>query len=193
MEGGTPDPQAPAQWRSEEPPGGWSQPLPPSVRRDDTYAVKYGLGRAWGFTVASFGIWGFVWFHRNRKLFDGELGTGRDDALPHTFALLVPVLNLFVIHWLWRDISEARRRLGMEPFPDVPYLVGAVFLAPVFYSIVLGHVNEYWDVRTQGLASDAPVSTGEKLALAAGIAFWLFFVLLIVLAIVILAVAGTSS
>jgi hypothetical protein len=71
------------------------------------YAVKYGLGRAWGYSALSSGMWLVYWFHRNRKLLDGELGRGRDDALVHSIGLLVPVWNIFVLYWLYREATEA--------------------------------------------------------------------------------------
>ena len=187
-----PDPQAPSA-AGQEPPGGWHQPAAPVATVDDAYAVKTGLGRAWGFAILSFGFWTYVWFYRQRKLIDGELGHGRDDATLHTLGLLVPILNFFIVYWFWRDVNEVRRRVGLEPFPDVAYIVGSIFLAPVFYSLALGHVNEYWDVRTQGLASEGRVTSMEKVAIGVGIAIWALFVLTIVVSILIVIIAAGAS
>ena len=75
-----------------------------------------GEVRAWavpGATACSAsGTWTFYWFYGTRRLLDGELGRGRDDALLHTLGLLVPVLNIFVLYWLYRDLDELRRRPG---------------------------------------------------------------------------------
>jgi hypothetical protein len=174
----------------QEPPGGWS--APPAYAAD-AYAVKRGLGRVWGFSILSFGIYGFYWFHVTRKQLDGELGQGRDDATLHTVGLVVPILNYFILFWLWRDLSALRERIGQSGFPAGGYVAGAIFLAPVFYSLVLVKLNEYWDARTQGLATDAPVTTGEKVAVGIGAAFWVLWVLIIVLSIIIAIVAGSSS
>jgi hypothetical protein len=62
------------------------------------HAVKYGLGRAWGYSVLSFGAWPFYWFYGNRRLLDGETARRRDDALLHTLGLCVPVLNGFILY-----------------------------------------------------------------------------------------------
>jgi len=137
------------------------------------YAVKYGLARACGFSVLALGLWTAYWLHRNRKLFDGELGRGRDDAVFHTVGFFVPILNVFVIYWLYRDLDELRLRAGLSGIPVAAYVVGAVFAAPVVYIIALGQVNEYWDVRTGGAAVEAPVTIGEKAVLAVGAAWWL--------------------
>ena len=141
------------------------------------YAVKYGLGRAWGFSLLSFGLWLVVWFHRTRRLFDGELARGRDDALVHSIGLLVPIWNIFVLFWLYRDLDELRRRNGL-PGLEVPlYTVGGALAPAITYSIALGKFNELWDTRTQGLAVESPVTAAEKAALAAGGVLWLVYVL----------------
>jgi hypothetical protein len=156
------------------------------------YAVKYSLGRAWGYGALSFGLWTFYWFHVNRRLFDGETGRGRDDALLHTLGLLVPVLNFFIIYWLYRDLDELRRRSGLTGLPVGGYLVGAIFAAPILYSIALGKVNEYWDVRTQGLAAEAPTTGAEKAVIAVGVAFWALWLLTMVLTVMLLLFAASG-
>jgi hypothetical protein len=156
------------------------------------YAVKYGLGRAWGYSVLSFMLWTAYWFHRNRRLLDGETGRGRDDALLHTLGLYVPVLNVFILYWLYRDLDEVRRRIGLAGLPVGGYVAGGVLAAPVLYSIALGKLNEYWDVRTQGLAAEAPTTSAEKAVLAVGASFWILWVLSMLL-VVMLVIFGTSS
>ena len=137
------------------------------------YAVKYGLGRAWGFSVVTSGLWTAYWLHRTRKLFDGELGQGRDDAVFHTVGMFVPILNVFVLYWLYRDLDALRRHVGLTGIQVPGYVVGAVFAAPLVYSIALEKVNEFWDVRTQGLATEAAVTSPEKVLLAVGASLWL--------------------
>ena len=110
----------------------------------------------------------------------------------HTLGLLVPFLNFFVVYWLWRDLDELRRRAGLPGFPIVGYVVGSIFLAPVFYSLVNERLNQYWDTRSQGYATDAPVTSTEKIVTAIGaglFALWILFCVLLL----ILAVATSSS
>jgi hypothetical protein len=149
------------------------------------YGVKYSLGRAWGFSVLSLWLWTAYWLHGTRKLFDGELGHGRDDAMFHTVGVFVPVLNVFVLYWLYRDLDELRRRAGLTGIPVAAYVVGAIFALPVIYSIALLKVNEYWDSRTQGLATEASVTSREKVVLAVGAALWLLWAATIILALLI--------
>jgi hypothetical protein len=158
----------------------------------EAYAVKRPLSRVWAYCVLSFGLYAYAWFHVHRKLLDGELGLGRDDATLHTLGLLVPILNFFIIHWLWRDLNVLRLRSGLPEFPEVAYLVGSIFLAPVFFSLVANGLNEYWDVRTRGLASDAELTTFEKASLAVGGAFLALWPLTLVFAIIVLVLAATG-
>jgi hypothetical protein len=132
------------------------------------YGVKHSLGRAWGFTALSVGLWPIVWLHRTRKLLDGELARGRDDALVHSIGLLVPVWNIFVLYWLYRDLDELRRWHGLTELPAAAYTAGGALAPAVIYSIALGKFNEFWDRRTHGLAVEAPVTTGEKAVLLVG-------------------------
>jgi hypothetical protein len=156
------------------------------------YAVKYTLLRAWGYSLISFGLWPGYWFYVTRRLFDGEVGRGRNDALLHTLGVFVPVLNIFILHWLYRDLDELRRRSGLPALPVAAYVVGGVFAAPILYSIALEKVNEYWDVRTQGLAVEAPTTGAEKAVVAVGGAFWLLCVLWLVL-FALLVILGSAS
>ena len=151
----------------------------------EAWRVKRSLGRCWGFMLLSFGIYAPYWVYVTRKLLDTELQEGRDDAAFHTVGTFVPVLNYFVAYWIWRDIDRLRRAVGLPPF-EVGLYVGLTVVggAPITYSLVLNRFNEYWDVRSQGWATDAPITTGEKLVVAAGAAIWLLFVLGFALALI---------
>lgn len=154
------------------------------------YAVKHSLARAWGLSVLSFGLWTALWLHRTRKLFDGELANGRDDAGFHSIGLFVPGLNALVLYWLYRDLDELRRRAGLGGIVVPLYVTGGIFAAPVVYSIALGQVNELWDARTRGLAVEAPITGGEKAVIAVGAAAWLFWIAWAVLVVLFLFDAG---
>jgi hypothetical protein len=152
-------------------------------------AIKRGVGRVIGFTILSPLIYPYYWFFVTRKQLNSELGN-TDDAGLYTAGLLVPILNVIIIYWLWRDIDALRRRLGMPEFNVILWLVLSAFVpfaALVFYPMVVNQLNEYWDVRTQGSAITAPVTTGEKIAVGIGAAFWALFVLIIVIAIIVAA------
>ena len=157
------------------------------------YAVKYSLERAWIYSMLSIGLWTAYWLYVTRKLFDGETGRGRDDAVLHTLGLYVPVLNIFILYWLYRDLSELRQRMGLAELPVPAYVVGGAFLAPVIYSIALGKVNEFWGVRTRGLATEAPMPGAEKAVVAVGASFWVLSVLWLLLFVLLVALGAISS
>ena len=136
------------------------------------YAVKYGLGRAGGGTALTFGMWLVFWFHRTRRLLDGELGGSRDDAVLHSIGLLVPVWNILVLYWLYRDLDELRRWHGLPEIPVAAYVAGGALAPAIMYSVALGKVNEFWDIRTHGLAADAPITGGENALFAVGSTLW---------------------
>lgn len=135
------------------------------------WSVKRSLGRCWGFTALSFALYGPYWVYVTRRVLDQELQNGRDDAAFHTVGSFIPILNYFVDYWLWRDIDRLRRSIGLSPFPVGVY-VGLTVIggAPVTYSLVCNHLNEYWDRRSLGWAAEAPVTTGEVLVAVAGAA-----------------------
>ena len=159
----------------------------------DTWAVKRSTGRCWGYAAVSFGLWTLFWFHNYRRLLDAEMGQGRDDAALHTVGLFVPVLNFFIIYWLWRDLDILRRHVGLPAFPVVGYVVGAIFIQPVLYSFANERLNEYWDTRSQGHATEAPVTTNEKIVTGIGAGLFLLYLLFMVLVVVLAIVAGSGS
>jgi hypothetical protein len=195
-------PQAPAPQQPggtlQQPGGFQTQPAGPVATADPHHGQKFPMGRAWGFTILTFGLWGFYWFYTTRKEVDLELGGQRDDALLHTLGLLIPILNFFCIYWLWRDISLLCQRSGVGEFSPGGYLAGLIVLsfiglgAPIFYSLVLSKLNEFWDRRAGGVAPVRPVATAEKVVVGIGIALLLLYFLIIVI-VIIAAAAGSST
>jgi hypothetical protein len=187
-EPGTPPPPPPPEPPPAQPglvPPGYSQPVGPPGASGPVVgemAIKRGVGRVIGFTLLSPVIYPYYWFFVTRKQLNSELGS-TDDAGLYTAGLLVPILNIIIIYWLWRDIDALRRRVGMPEINVILWLVLSAFVpfaAIVFYPMIVNRLNEYWDVRTQGAAITAPVTSGEKIAVAIGAAFWALFVLIIV-------------
>ncbi len=189
-----PPPPGPGQPAGAVPPGYGRPPMPaggsgPVVGE---LAIKRGVGRVIGFSVLSFGIYTYYWFFVTRKQLNSELSSTDDPGL-YTAGLLVPILNIIITYWLWRDLDALRRRVGLPEFNVILWLVLAMFIpfaALVIYPMVVQRLNEYWDARTAGAAVTAPVTTGEKIVVGIGAAIWAFFVLIIV--IVIIASAASS-
>jgi hypothetical protein len=198
--GGTPPPPAPPP---SGPPAGAAPPQVPPAPPPAQYptavpgvgpaagelAIKRSFWRCALASIASFGIYTFWWFYQYRRRISAELGK-TDDAALHTVGLLVPFLNYYLIYLLWKDISDARIRIGLSEIPAVAYIIGAIFIAPVFYGIVNAQLNEYWDHRTAGQAADAPWTSGEKLVTFVPLVLFGGFMLLVFL--LIIAAASTS-
>jgi len=133
------------------------------------FAIKRSVARAVLCSIASFGVYTLYWFYQYRSRISAELGK-RDEAALHTAGLLVPFLNLYLIYTFWIDVSTVRQRVGLEEIPAARYIVLSVIpfvslvTGPVCYALVAQRLNEYWDVRTGGTATDAPFRGGEKLA-----------------------------
>jgi len=158
-----------------------------------TYGVKFSQRRAWGLSIVTWGVWAVWWLHATRQRFDAQLGDGRNDALKHTLLYFVPIANYFVIYWLWRDMDVLRRRVGLEPMPVGGYVLGAVLLAPVFFTMSLNRYNEYWDARLEGRAHDAPYVTSEKIAIAVGVVVFLLYMALFVLLVIALVIWSSTN
>lgn len=157
------------------------------------YPVKLPLGRVIGFSVLSLGLYGVWWLYTVRGQLDQQLGDGRDDATMHTLGLFVPILNWFVVYWLWRDLNFLRTRVGLPPFELTGYLIGSILgLSFVFFPLVANQLEEYWDRSTSGMAGYAPVTGGEKAVVAAGVAIWALFLLLFIALLVLVVIAGSA-
>jgi hypothetical protein len=141
-------------------------------------ALKRSVVRCLLCWIASFGVYGFYWFHQYRRRVSAELGR-TDDAGLHTAGLLVPFLNFYLVYLLWRDIGDARVRVGLSDLPAGAYLAASILVAPVIYSIVATRLNEYWDRRTGGAATDAPFTRGEAVATFLPLAMFVGFLVLV--------------
>jgi hypothetical protein len=185
-------PQPPPVPPAQAPPVQAPPPVPPpqAVQRAavglvEGWAVKRGIVRV--VLLIFGGTYVFYWFHKTRPLVTAELGT-YDNVTAQTWGLLVPILNWFIIYWLLRDIAEARRRLGMPNDLDaVVMLVIWLFVSPAGIGLSQNQLNEYWDRRSNGYATDAPLTFWEVVA---ALALWIFFIALAILIAIIVAIAS---
>ena len=150
------------------------------------WAVKRGIVRV---VLLLFGVtYLFYWFYKTRPKVTGELGT-HDNVTAQTWGLIVPILNYFILYWLLRDIALMRMRLGMPAEPEpVIMLVIWIFVSPVGIGLTQQQLNEYWDYRSNGYATDAPLTVSEVLI---GYAFWIaYFAIVIIIVIIAVAVSN---
>jgi hypothetical protein len=179
--------QPPAQPPAVPPPAQPPQPVQPAaVAPAEGWAVKRGIVRVVLFLFG--GTYLFWWFYKTRPKVTAELGT-YDNVTAQTWGLLVPILNYFILYWLLRDIAELRRRFAMPNDIDpVVMLVIWIFVSPAGIGLSQNQLNEYWDLRSNGYATEDPITFIEVLA---AFALWIFF--FIVLIVVIIAAAAASS
>ena len=183
---GQPQPP-PVQPPAAPPPAQPPQPAQPAaVAPVEAWAVKRGVVRV---VILIFGgTYLFWWFYKTRPKVTGELGT-YDNVTAQTWGLLVPILNYFIIYWLLRDIAEMRRRLGMPNDMDaIVMLVIWIFVSPAGIGLSQNQLNEYWDLRSNGYATEDPITVTEVLA---AFALWIF-VLVLTIVIVVIAVVVSS-
>lgn len=168
-------------------------PVPTAGSDAPSYALKRPIGRQILLFILSFGLWGFYWFYDTRKKLNAELGKP-DDAAVKTACMLIPIYNLVLIYQLWEDLNQLRTRsFGLPEYNSAVLLIVAA-LVPfgVFYSYpkVATELNQYWDVRTQGRATEAPLTSIEKIMTGIGAAVLALYVLVIVI-VIIAAAAGS--
>ncbi len=134
-------------------------------------AVKRSVVRVIVLSILSVGLYGFYWFYVTRQQVTEEVG-GNDAVGLQTVGLLVPILNWFIIYWLWRDINKLRTKETGQSFPVGLFLVLSILFgiaAIVIYPLVVSYLNEYWDKKTGGQATNAPVSGGEIAVVVVGL------------------------
>ncbi len=148
-------------------------------------AVKRSIARVIIFNILS-PFYGLYWFYQTRGVVTRAV-SGKDQVGLQTLGLLVPILNIFIIYWLLRDIDTFNRAGGGQGLPVPPlwmvliplimafipfvnFLGGIVVL--VFYIITLMRLNE--GLTKQG-ATEAPYTTGEIAVVVAGILFWIVY------------------
>lgn len=148
-------------------------------------AVKRSVLRTFAFGILSGGLYSFYWFYVTRQAVTAEV-KGDDNVGLQTLGLLVPILNIVIAYWLWRDIQKAREQVGLKEGFNAQMYVGIVVAAIVLswipivgallalaiivvYGLVIKGLNEYWDKKTAGKAVEAKVTGSEILVVVAGI------------------------
>ncbi len=113
----------------------------PTPRRG-VLPFKYSVIRIFALSSVSM-FYPLYWFYVSRRNASTELGTTDQTGL-QTLGLLVPVLNLFIVYWLCRDVAKLRAQAGLPAFSAKTYvlapLLAALGSALLFIlSATLGH------------------------------------------------------
>lgn len=153
-------------------------------------AVKRSVVRTFLLYLISGGLYAFYWFYVTRQAVTKEVG-GNDQVGLQTAGLIVPILNIFIIYWLFRDIDKLHRKAGLSGFPAVWFVVGPLIgafipivnvfvgiVSIVLFGLVVKYLNEYWDKSTNGKATEAKVTGGEIAVAVAGLVITALFLIL---------------
>ena len=129
-------------------------------------------------------LYAFYWFYQTRTVVTQQVSS-KDQVGLQTLGLIVPILNVFILYWLFRDIDKFNKAQGGQGFPALWFILGPIILsiipvigligplvALVLFIIVLTRLNEALD--KQG-ATEAPYTTGEIATVVAGVILWILY------------------
>jgi hypothetical protein len=146
-------------------------------------AVKRSIPRVIIFYLLS-PLYAFYWFYQTRNVVTQQVN-GNDQVGLQTLGLIVPILNLFILYWLFRDIDKFNKAQGGQGFPALWFVLGPVILAIipfigllaplvalVLFIIVLMRLNEGLDKTG---ATEAPYTLGEIAVVIGGLLLWVLY------------------
>ena len=167
--------------------GSW----PPPVPMPDNRVIR-SVGRCVALLILSWGFWGFAWVYHTTKEVSPRVNRPTSPAA-RAWMYAVPILNLFVLYWCWRDIEEYTKRARAQSFDLLLWFLLSIlvgFVAFYSYPMVQSRLNDAHRSATNGVAGDAPMEAIDWIMIAVG---WAFFLLWIGLIIVIVLVAASSG
>ena len=166
-------------------------PLPPPVPMPDNRVIR-GVGRCIALLILSWGFWGFAWVYHTTKEVSPRVNRPTSPA-GRAWMYAVPILNLFVIYWCWRDIEEYTKRSRAQSFDLLLWFLLSILISVVTlysYPMVQSRLNDAHRSATNGTAQDAPMEAIDWIMIAVG---WAFFLLWMAFIVVIVLVAASSS
>ena len=93
-----------------------------TTQPDDGLNIKRGVFRVLGFSLITSNLYYLYWFYVTRQQLNRELKSSDNSAL-QTVGLIVPILQTFIMYWLYRDINKLRVTQKQPIFPAVWYAV----------------------------------------------------------------------
>lgn len=148
--------------------------------------VLRSIGSCFGWLLLSFGLWSFAWIHSTLS----EIGdaTGKDtNATLKTVLWAIPIVNLFVLYFAWRDVDEFIESTGESGFSVILYTLLTIFIpfAAVFtYISVQSKLNAAWTRATGGAAQSAGLGTLGLVTVLLGILAWALYLIVVVLGLI---------
>lgn len=105
----------------------------------DGNKIKRSVVRVLGLSIITSGIYNFYWFFVTKNQLKRELKNEQHVGW-QTVGLIVPVLNAFVLYWLYRDINRVRETQKLPAFPAAWYVLIPIVLIGVAFLIGAGAI-----------------------------------------------------
>lgn len=97
--------------------------------------VKRSVLRVIGLSIITSGLYHFYWFFVTKNQLKRELKNDQHIGW-QTVGLIVPILNAFILYWLYRDINSVRDTQKLPPFAAVWYVLVPIIL--ITLGVILG-------------------------------------------------------
>lgn len=146
--------------------------------------VVRSVGSCAGWLILSFGLWGFAWIY-NTLTEIGDAMRKDTNATLKTVLFLVPIVNLFVLYFVWKDVDEFVEGTGEQGFSVILYTLLTIFIpfAAIFtYISVQNKLNAAWMRASNGSAQKADLGTLGMVTVVIGVIFWVLYIGIFILA-----------
>lgn len=110
-----------------------------TTQPQDGAKIKRSVLRVIGLSLITSGLYNFYWFFVTKNQLKRELKNEQHVGW-QTVGLVVPILNWFVIYWLYRDINRSRVTQKLGEFPAVWYVVIPIILIALAFLIGAGAI-----------------------------------------------------
>lgn len=115
------------------------QPAITKTQPQDGTKIKRSVLRVLGLSLITSGIYNFYWFFVTKNQLKRELKNDQHIGW-QTVGLIVPVLNVFILYWLYRDINRARATQKLPVFAAVWYVLIPIILIILAFVIGAGAI-----------------------------------------------------
>jgi hypothetical protein len=160
-------------------PGNYEQP----PQFQESTAVIRSVGKCILLLIVSGGLWSFAWMYHTTKEVSSRVNQPPPSPGLRTVLMILPVVNYVMLFLAWQDIDKYAKQARAKDFPLILFFVLTLiipFVALYTYPTVQSRMNDAHRAATGGQATDAPLDTLDKVLVGIGLAFWLLWVLLII-------------
>lgn len=149
-------------------------PITKTQPQDGT-RIKRSVLRVIGLSIITSGFYNFYWFFVTKNQLKREL-KGDQHVGWQTVGMVVPILQAFILYWLYRDINRVRATEKLPLLPAVWYVVIPLILAALGLIIGIGAFISILGAVGSGLNDQSKAALGLA---GAGVVSGLFAVLIL--------------